>query len=278
MKTPSFDKIDITRLSPQSRWALENLAYPVRIEDAELETLADLHGLTRRVAKRMLDVLDAEVRAQQVGAELPELTKNEIVALELQLIRWGQVYPVVRARIGASKTLVTVDGANREALLEKLELPVKYADVEVKDLEEARALGLSLNLARRQMDAKRLRAVASAEILHDPKRSDRAIAEALGVHHATVGKARRELERLGKVDAVSTRVGRDGVEQTVATAPATPRREERLTEILRQLRHLAKSDERGSAHVSADSLIVEALALLGAEAIADTFKRIVART
>lgn len=278
MTVPSFDRIDLERLSPQSRWALENLAYPVRVDGAELEIIAEANEISVRVAKRMLSVLDGEVRAQQVGGELPELTRNELVALDLQLKRWGQIYPVVRALVGKAKTVVVVDGGNRKALLDDMELPVQYVDVEVETMEEARALGLSLNLARRHLNSKAVRGVVEAEVLHDPRRSDRAIAELLGVSHPTVAKARRALEKRGVVETVSTRVGRDGVEQTPSAAPVAPRREEKLTAILGQLRDLSKSEERATAHMRADALVVEALKLLGAEAIAETFERVCKRS
>jgi DNA-binding Lrp family transcriptional regulator len=277
---PSFDRIDLERLSPQSRWALEHLAVPHRLDEVELADLAATHELSLRVVKRMLSALDAEVRAQQVGAELPELARSELQALELQLLRWGQIYPIVRAIVGKHRTAVIVDGANRERLLEDLELPVSYTDIEVESNAEARELGLALNLARRHLDVKRIRSIASSEILHNPKRSDRAIADAIGVSRMTVGRARRELEKLGVVSHGDTRVGSDGVEQPIRASaiPQAPRREEKLTAILGELRDLAKSDERGIAHVRADALVVDALRLLGADALAETFERIVGRT
>ena len=279
MSAPSFDDIDLRLLSPQSKWTLENLAVPQRVNGIELAELAERHDLTLRVAKRMLHVLDSEVRAQRVGAELPDLTRTEIAALEEQLQRWGQIYPVVRAIVGKRRTAVIVDGANREALLTKLELPVTYADVEVETEEEARALGLALNLARRHLDGKRIRSLAEAEILRDRKRSDRAIAESLGISHMTVGRARRELEKRGLVEHSATRVGRDGVEQSTPrpAAAVAPRREEKLTALLGALRELAKADDRAAAHARADALVVQTLRLLGAAAIADTFETVVRR-
>lgn len=276
MTTPSFERIQIDRLSPQSRWALENLAVPHRLDDVELDDLAAEHDLTRRVVKRMLDTLDTEIRAQQVGAEIPAHTKQEIAALEEQLQRHGQIYPVIRARLDG-RILGVVDGHRREALLTGLGLRVKYRDVDVESEADARALGLSLNLARRQLDSRRLREIVGDEVLFDPKRSDRAIAELLGVHHATVAKARRELEKLGLVDTVSTRVGRDGVAQPVAAAPAAPRRAEKLTALLGALHELAKSESRDVAHARADELVVEVLKALGVEDIAKTFETIVRR-
>lgn len=275
MTGPSFDRIDTNRLSPQSRWTLEHLAYPLRVDDRDLVELAAENDLDHRVAKRMLAVLDSEVRAQQVGAELPDHTKQELLALEEQLRRHGQIYPVVRMRVAGR--LVEKDGATREALLTELGMPVTYHDIDVKSAEDARALALALNLARRQLDPKKVRAIAAAEILHDPKRSDRAIAELIGVSHPTVAKARRELEKLGKVERVSTRVGRDGVQQPAAPPPP-PRREERLTAILADLRDLAKSDDRQAAHTRADWLVAQALRLFGADAIADTFEKVVKRS
>jgi hypothetical protein len=272
---PSFDRLDTSRLSPQSRWALEHLAYPQRVEDRELAELAEEYELSLRVAKRMLAVLDAEIRAQQFGAELPELSRNEFVALELQLIRWGQIYPVVRAIVGEHRTMIVVDGGNREALLEKLELPVSYIDVDVRDMEEARALGLALNLARRHLDSRQVRDVIAAEILHDPRRSDRAIAELVGSTHPTVAKVRRYLEKLGRVESLSIRIRTDGREHVVA--PAAPRREEKLTEILSELNSLGRAEDRAAAHARADALVAEALKLLGARAIAELFERVVQR-
>ncbi len=279
MTVRSLDRVDLERLSPQSRWALEKLAVPHRLDDADLADLAEHHEISVRVARRMLNVLDAEVRAQQFGGELPGLARAELEALEMQLLRWGQVYPVVRAIPQTTRQPVVVDGANRAALLDKLELPVSYVDVDVADEEEARTLGLALNLARRHLDPKRIRSVVSAEILHDPKRSDRAIAELLGVSHVTVGKARKELQKLGVVETVTTRVGKDGVEQRITpTTQAAPRREERLTAILSILRDLGKADNVADAHAEADRLVAEVLRLFGAGAIADAFTRVVTRS
>lgn len=276
MSDVSFDRIDASRLSPQSRWTIEHLAVPVRLDDRDLDEVAAEHDLGGRAAKRMLAVLDAEIRAQQFGAEIPDHTKQELAALEEHLRRHGQIYPVVRIWVGGR--VVEKDGATREALLTALGLPVKYQDVVAESLEDARSITLGLNVARRQLDPKKIRAMASAEVLHDPRRSDRSIGELIGVHHATVAKARRELEKLGKVDTASTRVGKDGVEQPVAHAPAAPRREEKLTEILAELRDLAKAEDRAAAHRRADVLAVETLCMFGVHAIADLFEKIVERS
>ncbi len=276
MTAPSFDRIDLDSLSPQSRWVLENLAVPHRLEDVELDALASQHELGLRVVRRMLDALDGEVRAQQVGAELPAHTRQELAALDEHLRRHGQIYPVIRIKVGGR--VVAKDGASREALLKELNVQVEYRDVDVGDAEEARTLAIALNLARRQLDPRKVRSIAAAEVLHDPSRSDRAIAELLGVHHGTVARARRELEKLGLVDHVSTRVGRDGVQQPVLPGPVAPRREEKLTAILSQLRDLAKSEDRAIAHMRADALIVETLKLLGVEAIAETFEKVCKRS
>lgn len=219
---PSLDGIDVERLSPQSRWALEYLAFPKADEDVDDRELAKRHGVRLRIVKRMLDDLYAELRAQQMGAVLPDLTLRDMETLREQIERHGQLYPVLVDQHGR-----TLDGHNRERILTQVGIEPWYHTVHVADEEDARAKSLVANLSRRQLDSRNLRRLAAAEIIHDPTRSDRSIAELLGVHRNTVGRARKELLKLGVVSHGDTRTGKDGVEQPSGKRPRQPSCDER---------------------------------------------------
>lgn len=269
-----FDRIDTSRLSPQSRWALEHLLLPKVDQDLENSQLAESTGLTTRMVKKYLDTLNAEVRAQQEGATIPALGSQGLEALKEQIRLHGLIYPiVVDERTGRD-----LDGGSRRRACEELGIRPRTTKVQTRDEEHARALSLSLNLARRHLDARRLRGIAADEIIRDPSRSDRAIAELLGLSYMTVGRARKELLKLGLVSHSDTRKGRDGVVQPVAAAIAAAVERElsstdvRLEEIRDELAALGLEADLERAHGRADELLCEALRVLGAGEISDAFE------
>lgn len=210
MSKPTLERIDPTRLSPQSRWALQHLALPKSEEDLTDQQLADRTELQARQVKRMLEALHEEVRAQQLGAEIPTATGGDYETLKKSIERYGLLYPILVDQHGND-----LDGGTRRRACAELGIEPDTRVVHVRDAEEARAIGFVANLSRRQLAVGKLKKLAAAEILHDPSRSDRAIAELLGVSYKTVGRARKELLKLGMVGHGPTRVGRDGVTQPV---------------------------------------------------------------
>lgn len=150
---------------------------------------------------------------------LPTLSDEEYGALLQSIDRDGIQQPLL---VGWPDRTI-LDGHHRWRAAMELGLPeVPIMTEEFRGEEERLKLGVTLNVARRQLSNEQKRAAIAAVLKADPKQSDRAVAEAVGASPTFVGKTRSELESAGLVSTVDTRVGRDGVTQP-ATKPARPR-------------------------------------------------------
>jgi hypothetical protein len=151
---------------------------------------------------------------------LPAMTPEELRALSddikantlqerANLIRDGDGYALL-------------DGRSRLDALEAIG-PIQVFDgstpnrkfFEVIEVEDPFAYVMSVNFHRRHLTAEHKRDVVSKLLKARPELSDRAIASATKVDHKTVAPIRAKLEHGGEIPHHRSRVGRDGVQQSV---------------------------------------------------------------
>jgi len=220
----SVADIDWTQLSETERETLEQVVprledgYSIREIAAELDVDADALELA-------WENLAARVMALSGHVELPPLSEEEFEALKQSIDEHGQKNPILRGGPSSGAPGVIVDGQHRVRICAQLRIEPWIVDVD-GSADQLRSLGLVLNLARRHLSASSRRGIIKAELLRDATRSDRAIASFIGVTHPTVAAVRRELENAGTVERLSTRTGRDGVEQPARPRSSTPRTSE----------------------------------------------------
>lgn len=202
---PSLADLDLERLSPAGRETLQTIAIPKADEDLTDEAIAERLGLTRRQVAGSLAALAEELRAQRDGAVLPDLHQDEYDALKDSIQQLGQLEPVVLAGDGS-----VIDGRHRLRACEDLGIEPWHV---VLDGPSDRTSTLAANAVRRQLSSQQKERLASAELVYDSTRSDRRIAAVIGVSHPFVARVRRNLERLGDVETVSTRTDALGREQ-----------------------------------------------------------------
>lgn len=212
------------RLSPRAREALEDIV-PLVDEGHSNDEVARRLGepWTRKEVARARALLADEIDALVRGAQLPNLNQDDYDALKESIRTHGQRVPIL-----VSKTGEVIDGSHRLRACQELNVKPWMVELDdVDDPEQLRAIGLTVNVARRQLGQKDKRKVVEAELIRDPKASDRSIAWRTGVSHPTVASVRVELVERGKVENLSTRVGLDGVKQPVAPpSPEAPPEEE----------------------------------------------------
>jgi len=119
---------------------------------------------------------------------MPPLSADEYAALKADIAERGVQVPVSLDQAGR-----VLDGHHRKQIAEELNLPYDRLIQVVADDEEARAVALKLNLARRHLNREQRRMLIAAELKHDDSRSNREIARLLGVDHKTVGEVRAEM-------------------------------------------------------------------------------------
>lgn len=212
---PSVADLDLSRLDEHDRETLELIARPMSERDADLSEIASELGLDRKAVKLRLERLAANMRAFAGHNQLPPLPDEEYESLKASIARYGQLVPILTTFAGE-----VIDGHHRKRACAELELsPWCHALEADADADELKSLAFVVNLARRQLTASARGGLVEAALKFDPTRSDRAIAIDLGVSHPFVGKVRAALEQQGAVETVSTRRGRDGVEQPARRAP-----------------------------------------------------------
>jgi hypothetical protein len=135
---------------------------------------------------------------------LPRLTPETEADLSASIERRGVILPAVHDQHGR-----TLDGRNRERLAGQLgvELPPPIT-VEVRDDGHARELALDLNLARRHLSVGDRRDLVGG--LRAEGKSERAIADELGVPKTTVHRDLQASGGPGGPPAPETVAGQDG--------------------------------------------------------------------
>jgi hypothetical protein len=148
-----------------------------------------------------------------ITEDYADLTNVEADAMRASLKANGLAVPIVvwRGQV--------VDGRHRAKFCQELGIEPRYVDISDQcPTEEAmRRHVIALNEHRRArttpLTNEEKRARISAELKADPTRSDRAIAETVGVSPTTVGGVRTELEVKGDVSKVDTRTDIKGRKQ-----------------------------------------------------------------
>jgi hypothetical protein len=109
-----------------------------------------------------------------------------------------------------------LDGRNRLDAIEIAEEgpidPMDYAE-ELNSSVDPYAYVISANIKRRHLTAKQKRELIKKLLKERPEKSNRQIAEAVKVHHGTVGAVRDEMEGRGEISHVETRTDTKGRDQ-----------------------------------------------------------------
>lgn len=132
-------------------------------------------------------------------------------ALRASIERFGVLVPIVVTQDGE-----ILDGHHRKRIADELGVEAKVSVVHVADEDEARAIAVTLNADRRQLDPEQRREVVAH--LRQQGHSYRAIGEALGVGKSTVERDAEELSHAGQLSDPETVRGLDGKERP-ATRP-----------------------------------------------------------
>jgi hypothetical protein len=140
--------------------------------------------------------------------KLPPVRYEDFVALRDNIAVNGVLVPILVDSDGPRRRII--DGNYRKQISE--ELGYDCPEIVQPNLadEEKRTLARALNLARRQFTQEQKRELIADQLEETPERSNRWVAKQLGVHHATVGSVRGELQSGGQIIHLNQRVGQDG--------------------------------------------------------------------
>jgi hypothetical protein len=173
-------------------------------------------------AKSWRDVLPIHPAAEL----FPMMSGDELHTLGEDIFKNGLTSPIALWRADPKAPGQLLDGRNR---LDAIELvtgkPVEIGAPSVMAGEDFLACDkvivldksidpyayvISVNLKRRHLSAEAKRKVIAALLKAQPEKSDRQIAEIVGVSHVTVGAVRAEMETTGQIDQLPKRIGKDG--------------------------------------------------------------------
>lgn len=140
---------------------------------------------------------------------LPDLSAEDFAALRADIAARGVLVPVEYDEDGN-----ILDGHHRVRACEELGL-TDWPRFIRKGLSEAdkRVHARQLNLARRHLNRDQKRDLIAAQLRETPEKSNRQVAEGLGVDDKTVGTVRRDMEAGAEIPHHAVRVGKDGVTQ-----------------------------------------------------------------
>jgi hypothetical protein len=148
--------------------------------------------------------------------ELPPLSYEEFTALRDNIAVNGVLVPILVDSDGLRRKII--DGNYRKQIANELGYDCPEIVQAGLDEDEKRTLARALNLARRQLDTEQKRQLIRDQIRETPERSSRWIAKMLGVHHATVGSVRGEMQSTGQFIQLDRTVGQDGKYRPAAKA------------------------------------------------------------
>jgi len=159
--------------------------------------------------------------------KLPALSYEEFVALRDSIAVNGVLVPIIVDSDGLKRKII--DGNYRKTIADELGYECPENVQPNLDENEKRVLVRALNLARRQLSQEQRRELIADQLEESPGRSNRWIAKQLGVHHSTVGAVRGELESVGQISQLGSRVGNDGKSYSSAkSSKVVPRSEREL--------------------------------------------------
>ena len=140
--------------------------------------------------------------------KLPPLRYEEFVALKDNVAVNGVLVPILVDSDGPTRRII--DGNYRKQIANELGYSCPEIIHSGLDDEEMRTLARARNGARGQVDTEQKRELISDQLRETPGKTNRVVAKALGVHHATVASVRTEMESVGQIDQLERRVGSDG--------------------------------------------------------------------
>ena len=140
--------------------------------------------------------------------KLPPLSYEEFTALRDNIAVNGVLVPILVDSDGPRRNII--DGNFRKQIAD--ELGYDCPEIVQAGLEESekRTLARALNLARRQLTSDQKRKLIADQLRETPDKSLRSVAKMLGVHHATVGSVRGEMQSTGQIIQLNKTVGQDG--------------------------------------------------------------------
>ncbi|MFH5803188.1 DNA methyltransferase [Alienimonas sp. DA493] len=163
---------------------------------------------------------------------MPDLAAWEFDALKESIRRHGVLVPVIKDEHG-----IIIDGHHRSRACRELRLRnVPTITLAGLTEEQKRDHSLLLNLVRRKVTRKQLRAVVAAELRRTPELSNRWLAEILGTTGRTVRSVRNDLVAGGEIPHLTSFRGRDGKSyRTAKVYTERARQTERAGAALRSL-------------------------------------------
>ena len=147
----------------------------------------------------------------------------DVVADYAERIRAGDQFPPVR-QVFDGESYWLIDGHQRIAAYLKLGRKTVPAQVTMGTLEEAiwESLAANRTNGQRLTNADKSKAVTTA-LIRWPDKTERVIAEHVGVSHTMVANVRKELVNVGKLCQHDERTGADG--KTYKSSHASPKRQ-----------------------------------------------------
>jgi DNA modification methylase len=140
--------------------------------------------------------------------QLPPLSYEEFTALRDNIAVHGVLVPILVDSDGRRRKII--DGNIRKAIADELGYDCPEIVQSGLDEDEKRTLARALNLARRELSTTQKRALIADQLRETPDKSLRWVAKMLGVHHATVGSVRGEMQATGEIIQLAKTVGQDG--------------------------------------------------------------------
>lgn len=176
---------------------------------------------------------------------MPPLTADEYAELKEDIQRRGVMVPIEFDEDGN-----VLDGHHRLRICAELGI-TEYPKVIRAGLteEQKRTHARKLNMARRHLSADQKHKLTEDDIKNNPYRSDRQIANDLGVSNGFVSRVRKDMESTGELCTVHTSIGADGKEypRQVERKPVSvfnpTKREERALQVDGTVERMASTGE-----------------------------------
>lgn len=176
---------------------------------------------------------------------MPPLSDEEYAELKSDIAARGVMVPIEFDEHGN-----VLDGHHRLMICNELGIN-DYPKVVRAGMTESekRTHARKLNMARRQLNQEQRRELIREQLRETPEKSDRQIANSLGVDHKTVSVRRNELEGTGEIPQLASTTGADGKER--------PRQVERKQVIESDESVTRDEYEENSALYDLDQLFIE---------------------
>jgi hypothetical protein len=190
---------------------------------------------------------------QMVGKEFDELVGDiKRRGLRFPIITFREPIPRPDGSISVHEMrTVIIDGRNRARACAEAGVEPRYEEFE-GSAEDIPRFVVSANIHRRHLKPDRKRELLKTLLLCSPGKSDRAIAEEIGVNQSTVSRTRKSTDAPASVDG--KRVGRDGKarrqpakKNTKANGAAAPAVEAKRAALAQDIRGIMGKIEDGAA-------------------------------